>query len=68
MTIAILLAWIYQWYITGKADIPLLISFFKEYSAPAVVGAFTFVSVFIVDKDKNGRSDAAERKSNDERD
>lgn len=35
--------------------------FFKEFTAPAVVGAFTFVSVFCVDKNRDGRPDAAEK-------
>lgn len=60
MTILMIGAWIWQWYHTGEPDMNSLITIFEEYTAPAVVAAFTFVSVFCVDKDKDGRPDAAE--------
>ena len=56
-------AWMFDFYRTGHADIQQLITFFKEFTAPAVVGAFTFVSVFCVDKNNDGRSDAAEKEA-----
>lgn len=46
----VIAAWVHDFYRTGVANTTLLINFFKEFTAPAVVGAFTFVSVFCVDK------------------
>ncbi len=63
----ILTAWLHDWWRTGVANTPLLISFFKEFTAPAVVGAFTFVSVFLVDKNHDGRPDAAEKEAKKEK-
>ena len=52
--------WVYQWMLTGYPDLPLLVSYFKEYTAASVVAAVTFLSVFNVDKNNDGRPDAAE--------
>lgn len=52
--------WVYQWMLTGYPDLPLLVSYFKEYTAASVVAAVTFLSVFNVDKNQDGRPDAAE--------
>lgn len=52
--------WVYQWILTGHPDLPLLVSYFKEYTAASVVAAVTFLSVFNVDKNHDGRPDAAE--------
>ncbi len=57
----VIAAWAHDFYRTGVANTTLLINFFKEFTAPAVVGAFTFVSVFCVDKNHDGRPDAAEK-------
>lgn len=57
----VIAAWVHDFYRTGVANTTLLINFFKEFTAPAVVGAFTFVSVFCVDKNHDGRPDAAEK-------
>lgn len=57
----VIAAWVHDFYRTGVANTTLLINFFKEFTAPAVVGAFTFVSVFCVDKNRDGRPDAAEK-------
>lgn len=63
MTVLLIGAWIYDWYTAGTPDIPTLVNVFKEYTAPAVVAAFTFVSVFCIDKDRDGRPDIAEAKA-----
>ena len=55
--------WLYQWWMQGKMDLPLLISYFREYVAPSVVAAVTFLTVFNVDKNGDGRPDAAEAKA-----
>lgn len=57
----VIAAWVHDFIRTGVANTTLLINFFKEFTAPAVVGAFTFVSVFCVDKNRDGRPDAAEK-------
>ena len=63
ITFLLLLAWLYTWFVSGKPDIPTLLSFFKEYTAPTVVAAVTFLSVFHVDKNRDGRPDIAETKA-----
>nr|DAV66252.1 MAG TPA: hypothetical protein [Caudoviricetes sp.] len=62
----VIAAWVHDFYRTGVANTTLLINFFKEFTAPAVVGAFTFVSVFCVDKNHDGRPDAAEKETRKE--
>lgn len=63
LTILMVISWGVNWYNSGVPDLNSLISIFKEYTAPAVVAAFTFVSVFCVDKNNDGRPDAAELQS-----
>ena len=63
MTLLLIGAWLYQWYVSGIPDIPMLKDVFTAYTAPAVVAAFTFVSVFAIDKDRDGRPDIAETKA-----
>ncbi len=58
-----LIGWLSQWMDTGKADLHLLISYFREYTAASVVAAVTFLTVFNVDKNGDGRPDAAEVKA-----
>ena len=60
----VIAAWVHDFYRTGVANTTLLINFFKEFTA--VVGAFTFVSVFCVDKNHDGRPDAAEKETRKE--
>lgn len=38
-------------------------TFFRDFTAPAVVAAFSFVAVFCVDKNRDGRPDAAEKQA-----
>ena len=57
----VIFGWIHDFYRTGVDNTSLLITFFREYAAPAVVGAVTFISVFSVNKNRNGDSDAAEK-------
>lgn len=63
LTILMILSWGVNWYSSGAPDLNSLISIFKEYTAPAVVASFTFVSVFCVDTDGDGRPDAAQRQA-----
>ena len=63
LTILMVLSWGLNWYHSGAPDLNSLISIFKEYTAPAVVAAFTFVSVFCVDTDGDGRPDAAQKQA-----
>lgn len=41
----------------------MLINFWNSYTTAAVIGAIGFVSIFSVDKMRNGESDIAEKKS-----
>lgn len=63
ITALLVAGWSYQWYMTGTPDIATLISFFREYTSVSVVAAVTFLSVFHVDKNRDGRPDAAEVKA-----
>ena len=63
ITLLLIAGWSYQWYMTGTPDITILISFFREYTSVSVVAAVTFLSVFHVDKNRDGRPDAAEVKA-----
>ena len=63
LTVLMVLSWGVNWYHSGVPDLNSLISIFKEYTAPAVVAAFTFVSVFCVDTDGVGRPDAAQKQA-----
>ncbi len=63
ITLLLITGWSWQWYMTGKPDIDILISFFREYTSVSVVAAVTFLSVFHVDKNRDGRPDAAEVKA-----
>ena len=63
LTILMVISWGVNWYYSGAPDLNSLISIFKEYTAPAVVAAFTFVSVFCVDTDGDGRPDAAQNQA-----
>lgn len=66
ITVLLIAGWIWQWQATGNPDLPVLISIFKEYTAATVVAAVTFLSVFHVDKNGDGRPDAAEIQSKKE--
>lgn len=54
------IAWLYMWYLTDVPDIDKLLRITDELSKPSVVAAVTFVSVFCVNKNHDGRPDAAE--------
>lgn len=58
--------WCYRWYSSGIPDTGELIQFLKEYASVSLVAAVTFISVFNVDKNRDGRPDAAERQVKDE--
>ena len=57
----VIASWLHDFYRTGTANTAQLITFFKEYAAPTTAGAVTFISVFSVNKNRNGDSDAAEK-------
>ena len=57
----VIAAWIHDFIRKREANTTLKPTGCKEFTAPAVVGAFTFVSVFCVDKNRDGRPDAAEK-------
>lgn len=55
--------WCYKWHMNGAPDTAEVIQFMKEYVSVSMVAAITFISVFSVDKNRDGRPDAAENKS-----
>ncbi len=63
ISVLLVCGWLYQWWATGKPDLPLLVSYFREYTTASVVAAVTFLSVFNIDKNNDGRPDVAEAKA-----
>ena len=63
---AFLFAWICDGTSSGKFDADIMLRFFTAATGAGPVAAVTFLSVFLVDKNKDGRPDAAEEKSNRE--
>ena len=64
--IFIIFSLIYEFIRTGNPNIQVLIDFFTKYTVGQVIAAFTFVSVFLVDKNHDGRPDAAEKEAKKE--
>lgn len=60
IALAFMASWIYSGIKTGNFDIDIMLRFFSAATAPGPVAAITFISVFLVDKNGDGRPDAAE--------
>lgn len=60
IALAFMGAWLYEGFSTGEFDIDIMLRFFSAATAPGPVAAVTFISVFLVDKNGDGRPDAAE--------
>lgn len=60
IALAFMASWIYSGIKTGNFDIDIMLRFFSAATAPGPVAAITFLSVFLVDKNGDGRPDAAE--------
>lgn len=61
--------WGYNAYISGRFDLPIFNSFFANLISPAGVATITLISVFLIDKNHDGRPDAGERRiENDNKD
>ena len=63
LTLLMITSWAVSWYHSGSPDVNALIDIFKNYTATQVVAAATFVSVFCVDTDGDGRPDAAQKQA-----
>lgn len=63
LTLLMIASWCVNWYHSGSPDVNALIDIFKNYTATQVVAAATFVSVFCVDVDGDGRPDAAQKQA-----
>lgn len=63
LTLLMIISWGVNWYHTGMPDVNQLLDIFKNYTATQVVAAVTFVSVFFVDIDGDGRPDAAQKQA-----
>lgn len=53
-------AWIFNWYATGSPDIPQILNIIDKLTQWSVVTAVIAVCVFMVNKNRDGRPDAAE--------
>ena len=62
IALAFMVSWIYSGIKTGNFDIDIMLRFFSVATAPGPVAAVTFISVFLVDKNEDGRPDAAEQR------
>lgn len=60
---AFLFAWVYNGFSAGRFSTDEMIRFFTAATGAGPVAAVTFLSVFLVDKNKDGRPDAAETKA-----
>lgn len=56
-------AWIYDGVNAGHFDTELMLKFFSEATSPVTVAAITGISIFLVDKNKDGRPDVSETKA-----
>ena len=63
IVLAFMFAWVFSALKTGNFDMSIMLRFFEAVTAPSVVAAVTFLSVFFVDKNGDGRPDAAEAKA-----
>lgn len=63
IVMAFMFAWLVSGLKTGTFDMSIMLRFFEAVTAPSVVAAVTFLSVFFVDKNGDGRPDAAEEKA-----
>lgn len=63
VSLLFLLAWAYQGLKAGMFDTNIMLRFFEAVTAPGPVAAVTFLAVFFVDKNEDGRPDAAEEKA-----
>lgn len=63
ISIAFLFAWIHNGLTTGRFDMDAMLRFFTAATSPGPVAAVTFISIFSVDKNHDGRPDAAEAKA-----
>lgn len=55
------IGWLVNWSATGTPDIDQLLRITEQLTKPSVVAAVTFVSVFCINKNDDGRPDAAEQ-------
>lgn len=55
------IGWLVNWSATGMPDIDQLLRITEQLTKPSVVAAVTFVSVFCINKNRDGRPDAAEK-------
>lgn len=60
---AFLFAWIYNGLNEGRFNTNEMIEFFSVATGAGPVAAVTFLSIFLVDKDEDGRPDAAVEKA-----
>lgn len=59
----LLAAWIWNGMKAGHFDVNQMLAFFSAATGAGPVAAVTFLAVFLVDKNKDGRPDAAEQRA-----
>lgn len=65
ISISFMGAWILNGWKSGKPDMDIMLRFFQAATGAGPVAAVTFLSIFFVDKNQDGRPDAAENKAED---
>lgn len=63
LALLLTVSWLFDWYMKGQPDIPQLLTIFKEFTSLTAISAVTFIVVFCVDKNRDGRPDAAEKQA-----
>ena len=60
LIVLVTVAWIFNWYMSGSPDIPQILNIIDKLTQWSVVTAVIAVCVFMVNKNRDGRPDAAE--------
>lgn len=62
---AFLAGWLYNWYVAGKAELPIMIQFLGAISSASFIAAVGFFGRALIDDDDNGVPDEFEREDED---
>lgn len=57
-----LVAWLYQWFVLNKLVLSDLRYLLDTLLSPQAVAFYGFISLYLIDKDKDGTPDASEQK------
>ncbi len=59
--LAFLIGWIYNWWTSGKAELPIMIQFVGAITSATFIAAIGFFGRALIDEDDNGVPDEFER-------